>query len=141
MDKPSFDGLEAVILDPLFAPLDQRLRSGFHVDRDDVADYEFLELAAEWLEGFYGAYQCRLVNSPEGYWFAMWASPAPAAAATAASTAAWASAGRATACSTCAPPTGAGCWPGSACCAAPRRASSSPASSSTACLGTSRSMP
>jgi len=69
MDEQRFQRLEDVITDPLFASLDQRLRKGFHVDGDDIAEYEFLELATEWLERFYASYQCRLVHGPEGYWY------------------------------------------------------------------------
>lgn len=69
MDEQRFQGLEDVITDPLFPSLDQRLRKGFHVDSDDIAEYELLEIAAEWLEAFYVGYQCRLVHGPEGYWY------------------------------------------------------------------------
>lgn len=69
MDEQGFQCLEDVITDPLFPALDQRLRKGFHVDSDDIAEYEFLDIAADWLESFYAGYECRLVHGPEGYWY------------------------------------------------------------------------
>jgi len=69
MDELRFRCLEDVITDPLFPSLDQRLRKGFHVDSDDIAEYELLARAAEWLEAFYAGYECRLVHGPEGYWY------------------------------------------------------------------------
>ncbi len=69
MDEPSFRCLEDVITDPLFPSLDQRLRKGFHVDSDDIAEYELLQRAAEWLDAFYARYECRLVHGPEGFWY------------------------------------------------------------------------
>ncbi len=69
MDDDRYGSLEEVIADPLFPSLDHRLRGGFHVDGDDIAEYEFLELAADWLQGFYRRYQCSLVHGAEGYWY------------------------------------------------------------------------
>jgi len=69
MDEQRFQSLEDVITDPLFPSLDQRLRKGFHVDSDDIAEYELLEIAADRLEAFYAGYECRLVHGPEGYWY------------------------------------------------------------------------
>ncbi|MBK1700142.1 chromosome partition protein MukE [Thiococcus pfennigii] len=69
MDEHGFRCLEDVITDPLFPSLDHRLRKGFHVDSDDIAEYGLLERAAEWLETFYAGYECRLVHGPERYWY------------------------------------------------------------------------
>lgn len=69
MDEPGFRCLEDVMTDLLFPSLDHRLRKGFHVDSDDIAEYELQERAAEWLETFYAGYECRLVHGSEGYWY------------------------------------------------------------------------
>ncbi len=69
MDDDRYHSLESVISDPLFPCIDHRLRCGFHVDSDDIADYEFLLYTADWLQGFYAGYQCRLIQAPEGYWY------------------------------------------------------------------------
>ena len=68
-DDSPYPTLESVITDPLFPALDHRLRSGLHVDGDEVALYEFLTEAEPRLQSFYAGYQCRLVHGAEGYWY------------------------------------------------------------------------
>lgn len=59
--------LTAVVLDPLFPGIDQRLRAGVHFGEDDVRAWSFLQRARPWLERFYAGYGCRLQLTPEGY--------------------------------------------------------------------------
>ncbi len=68
MSEP-FISLEAAIRDPRFAEVDVALRSGVHVDREDLGPYTFLEAAREVLEDFYAAYDCRLAQGAEGYFY------------------------------------------------------------------------
>ncbi len=65
----TYHSLEEVVLDPLFPELDHKLRSGYHVDMDDIRHYEFLLQALAFLQSFYRGYQCRLVHGPEGYFY------------------------------------------------------------------------
>lgn len=69
MNDERFHSLERAIIDPLFPLLDLRLRAGGHIDSDEIAAYEYLEQAAEWLESFYEGYDCRLVHGTEGFWY------------------------------------------------------------------------
>lgn len=62
--------LDAALNDPLFPDVDVGLRSGRHYSLDgDVREYEFLQIAEEWLQGFYQRYGCRLMHGAEGYYY------------------------------------------------------------------------
>ena len=63
------DSLEEVILDPLFPGIDHRLRTGGHIDMDDIRAYEFLLHAEPFLHAFYEGYSCRLMNGQEGFYY------------------------------------------------------------------------
>lgn len=69
MEDSRYRSPEDVLLDPLFPALDLRLRSGCHIDSADIAEYEFLTLVTDLLQGFYAGYQCRLVHAAEDYWY------------------------------------------------------------------------
>lgn len=68
-DSKTYRSLEEVILDPLFPGIDHRLRTGGHIDMDDIRSYEFLLQAEPYLLVFYEGYACRLVNGQEGYYY------------------------------------------------------------------------
>ncbi|MDR3557840.1 MAG: chromosome partition protein MukE [Syntrophobacteraceae bacterium] len=65
----TYHSLDQVILDPLFPGVDHRLRTGGHIDMDDIRSYEFLLQAEPFLQVFYEGYDCRLVNGQEGYFY------------------------------------------------------------------------
>lgn len=64
-----YNRLEDVLRDPLFPQVDVLLRSGSHIDMDDIKRYEFVEATAPYLEDFYSRYRCSLVHGPEGYYY------------------------------------------------------------------------
>ncbi len=65
-----FSSLESVLNDDLFPEVDVGLRSGRHYNLDgDVREYEFIQAAEEWLQGFYTRYGCRLAHGAEGYFY------------------------------------------------------------------------
>jgi len=55
--------------DPLFPDVDLALRSGRHIDREDLARFAFLQSAQEVLETFYRRYECDLVFATAGYFY------------------------------------------------------------------------
>lgn len=63
----TFDTLEEVVTDPRFPRIDHALRTGGHIDVDDVAAYELLQQGRRLLDRFYEGYDCRLRHAPEGY--------------------------------------------------------------------------
>jgi chromosome partition protein MukE len=65
----TYESLEQVVTDPLFPGIDHRLRTGGHIDMDDIRAYEFLLQAEPFLQVFYEGYACRLVHGPEGYYY------------------------------------------------------------------------
>ncbi len=65
----TYNSLDQVILDPLFPGIDHRLRTGGHIDMDDIRSYEFLLQTEPFLQVFYEGYACRLVNGQEGYYY------------------------------------------------------------------------
>ena len=65
----TYTSLDQVILDPLFPAIDHRLRTGAHIDMDDIRSYEFLLQAEPLLQVFYEGYGCRLANGQEGYFY------------------------------------------------------------------------
>ncbi|MGC8491398.1 MAG: chromosome partition protein MukE [Syntrophobacteraceae bacterium] len=65
----TYNSLDQVILDPLFPGIDHRLRTGGHIDMDDIRSYEFLLQTEPLLQVFYEGYACRLVNGQEGYFY------------------------------------------------------------------------
>jgi chromosome partition protein MukE len=65
----TYTSLDQVVLDPLFPGIDLRLRTGGHIDMDDIRSYEFLLQAEPFLQVFYEGYACRLVNGQEGYFY------------------------------------------------------------------------
>jgi chromosome partition protein MukE len=64
-----YNRLEDVLKDPLFPQVDVLLRSGSHIDMDDIRRYEFLQIAEPYLEDFYSRYRCSLLQGPEGYYY------------------------------------------------------------------------
>jgi chromosome partition protein MukE len=68
-NSESYDSLELVVTDPLFPGIDHRLRTGAHIDMDDIRSYEFLLQAESFLQVFYEGYACRLVHGQEGYYY------------------------------------------------------------------------
>ncbi|MDA8306557.1 MAG: chromosome partition protein MukE [Deltaproteobacteria bacterium] len=68
-NERTYNSLDQVILDPLFPGIDHRLRTGGHIDMDDIRSYEFLLQAEPLLQVFYEGYDCRLVNGQEGYFY------------------------------------------------------------------------
>jgi len=64
-----YNRLEDVVRDPLFPEIDVLLRSGGHLDEDDIRRYEFLAIAEPYLEDFYTGFQCTLTKGPEGYYY------------------------------------------------------------------------
>ncbi|MGA7877987.1 MAG: chromosome partition protein MukE [Desulfoferrobacter sp.] len=68
-NSKTYDSLEMVVTDPLFPGIDHRLRTGVHIDMDDIRSYEFLLQAESFLQVFYEGYACRLVHGPEGYYY------------------------------------------------------------------------
>jgi chromosome partition protein MukE len=65
----TYESLEEVVTDPLFPGVDHRLRTGGHIDMDDIRGYEFLLQAEPFLQVFYEGYACRLVHGQEGYYY------------------------------------------------------------------------
>jgi len=65
----TFENLQAVLEDERFPGIDHRLRSGGHIDLDEVRAYELLVQAEPFLVSFYDRYDCRLINAPEGYFY------------------------------------------------------------------------
>ncbi len=65
----TYESLEEVVTDPLFPEIDHRLRTGAHIDMDDIRSYELLLQAEPFLQGFYEGYGCRLVQGQEGYYY------------------------------------------------------------------------
>ncbi len=68
-NERTYTSLDQVILDPLFPALDHRLRTGGHIDMDDIRSYEFLLQTEPLLQVFYEGYACRLANGQEGYFY------------------------------------------------------------------------
>lgn len=56
-------------IDPKFAAIDVRLRSGAQVNRTDYEDYEYLCQNLEDLQRFYAVYQATLTQHPDGFFF------------------------------------------------------------------------
>ena len=65
----TYESLESVVRDPLFPGIDHRLRSGSHIDMDDIRSYEFVLQAEPFLQDFYAGYECQLVHGQEGYYY------------------------------------------------------------------------
>jgi len=65
----TYDSLEQGVTDPLFPEIDHRLRTGTHIDMDDIRSYELLLHAEPFLQVFYEGYACRLVHGQEGYYY------------------------------------------------------------------------
>jgi chromosome partition protein MukE len=65
----TYDSLEEVVMDPLFPEIDHRLRTGAHIDMDDIRSYELLLQAEPFLQPFYEGYGCRMVHGQEGYYY------------------------------------------------------------------------
>jgi chromosome partition protein MukE len=65
----TYDSLEQVLTDPLFPEIDHRLRTGAHIDMDDIRSYELLLQAEPFLQLFYEGYGCRMVHGQEGYYY------------------------------------------------------------------------
>jgi chromosome partition protein MukE len=70
-NRPSktYESLEQVVTDPLFPEIDHRLRTGGHIDMDDIRSYELLLQAEPFLQVFYEGYGCRMVHGQEGYYY------------------------------------------------------------------------
>lgn len=68
-NSKTYDSLEQVVTDPLFPEIDHRLRTGEHIDMDDIRSYELLLQAEPFLQVFYEGYTCRLVHGQEGYYY------------------------------------------------------------------------
>jgi chromosome partition protein MukE len=67
--KKTYESLEEVVTDPLFPEVDYRLRTGGHIDMDDIRSYEFVLSAEPYLQLFFEGYQCRLLQGQEGYYY------------------------------------------------------------------------
>ncbi len=67
MVEEPFGSLEEVVTDPRFPAVDHTMRTGGHVDVDDIAAYELLQQGHALLGRFYEGYRCRLRHAPEGY--------------------------------------------------------------------------
>jgi chromosome partition protein MukE len=66
----TYQSLEQVIADPLFARADLDLRRGWHIGADyDAFLFDFLTAAKPFLDGFYERYEATLVAREEGYFY------------------------------------------------------------------------
>lgn len=66
----TYQSLEQVIADPLFARADLDLRRGRHIGADyDPFLFDFLTAAKPFLDGFYERYEASLVAREEGYFY------------------------------------------------------------------------
>jgi chromosome partition protein MukE len=64
----TYQSLEQVIADPLFARADLDLRRGRHIGADyDAFLFDFLTTAKPFLDEFYGRYEAALLTREEGY--------------------------------------------------------------------------
>ncbi len=64
-----YNDLHELVMDPLFAEIDTKLRAGWHCDEEDIQAYEFVGQAQDWLTVFYDLYGCELVYASEGYYY------------------------------------------------------------------------
>lgn len=66
----TYQSLEQVIADPLFARAELDLRRGRHIGADyDAFLFDFLTAAKQFLDGFYDRYDATLVAREEGYFY------------------------------------------------------------------------
>jgi chromosome partition protein MukE len=66
----TYESLEDVIADPIFARADLDLRRGRHISADyDPSMYDFLSSAKLFLDRFYAGYQTALLAREEGYFY------------------------------------------------------------------------
>jgi chromosome partition protein MukE len=66
----TYQSLEQVIADPLFARADLDLRRGKHIGADyDAFLFDFLTGAKPFLDSFYGRYEATLLAREEGYFY------------------------------------------------------------------------
>lgn len=59
----------SIVFTRQFASVDAALRQGRHVSRQEYKEYEFIAHNFEEIERFYLAYQCRIVQHPDGFFY------------------------------------------------------------------------
>jgi len=61
--------LHDLLLDPLFPPLDIKLRAGWHCDEEEIQEYDFISQTQDKIELFYELYGYELLFATEGYYY------------------------------------------------------------------------
>lgn len=59
----------SIVFTRQFAVVDAAFRQGRHISRHEYKDYEFISHNFDEIERFYLAYQCRIVQHPDGFFY------------------------------------------------------------------------